>query len=144
ELLNGKWAVCGIDPRGIGELSTTKMGWVSAVSLLLNENFVGRQAFDLGRAIEYLAAAPAFEGKPFALYARGDNAALAATYVIGLRSDLKRFLLQDGFLSFRQFFERPHSLDLSFKLQAADQYGAAPFDREIPFQFFPFCALRHF
>src|SRR5262249_53470758 len=35
------WAVCGLDPRGIGESATTKTGWVFAVSLLLGENFVG-------------------------------------------------------------------------------------------------------
>src|SRR5262249_26790099 len=29
------WAVCGVDPRGIGESATDKMGWVFAVSLLL-------------------------------------------------------------------------------------------------------------
>src|SRR5438094_2807878 len=85
-LLNEQWAVCGMDPRGIGELSTTKMAWVAAVSLLLNENFVGRQAFDIGRVVKYLGSDAAFAGKPFTLYARGHNAALAAAYVIGLSS----------------------------------------------------------
>ena len=41
EAFERNWAVCGIDPRGIGELATTKPGWVFAVSLLLGENFVG-------------------------------------------------------------------------------------------------------
>ena len=48
------WAVCGVDPRGIGESATDKTGWVFAVSLLLGENFVGRQAWDLGRVLEAL------------------------------------------------------------------------------------------
>ena len=51
------WAVCGVDPRGIGESATDKTGWVFAVSLLLGENFVGRQAWDLGRVLEALGAA---------------------------------------------------------------------------------------
>ncbi len=143
-LLNEQWAVCGMDPRGIGELSTTKMAWVAAVSLLLNENFVGRQAFDIGRVVKYLGSDAAFAGKPFTLYARGHTAALAAAYVIGLSSDLKYFLLRDGFISLCQFLERPHSLKLSFKLQTTDQYTAVPLEREIPFQYFPFCGLRYF
>ena len=51
------WAVCGVDPRGIGESATDKTGWVFAVSLLLGENFVGRQAWDLGRVLEVLRSA---------------------------------------------------------------------------------------
>ena len=50
------WAVCGVDPRGIGESATDKTGWVFAVSLLLGENFVGRQAWDIGRVFEALGA----------------------------------------------------------------------------------------
>src|SRR5438034_5061099 len=56
----------------------------------------------------------------------------------------KYFLLRDGFISLRQFLERPHSLKLSFKLQTTDQYTAVPLEREIPFQYFPFCGLRYF
>lgn len=48
------WAVCGIDPRGIGESAVDKTGWAFAVSLLLGENFVGRQAWDIGRVTEAL------------------------------------------------------------------------------------------
>ncbi len=142
EMLERNWAVCGVDPRGIGELATTSMAWISAVSLLLNENFVGRQALDLGRAMDYLKGAAPFQGKAFALYARGDNAALAAAYAIGSRRDLKGFLLQDGFLSFRQFLDRPRSMPLSFKLYGAEEYRSGRFDREIPFQYFVFNALR--
>ena len=76
------WAVCGVDPRGIGESATDKTGWVFAVSLLLGENFVGRQAWDLGRVLEALGRPGAFPGKPIGLYARGPNACLAATYAI--------------------------------------------------------------
>ena len=61
------WAVCGVDPRGIGESATDKTGWVFAVSLLLGENFVGRQAWDLRRVLEALGAAgglPRQAGRP--------------------------------------------------------------------------------
>ncbi len=69
--LEQNWAVCGIDPRGIGELATTKPGWVFAVSLLLGENFVGRQAADVSRVMEVLGATGAFPARPVGLYARG-------------------------------------------------------------------------
>src|SRR4029453_14978752 len=68
------WAVCGRDPRGIGESAPDKTGWVFAVSLLLGENFVGRQAWDLGRVLEALRSPGAFPGTPVGLYARGENA----------------------------------------------------------------------
>ena len=60
------WAVCGVDPRGIGESATDKTGWVFAVSLLLGENFVGRQAWDLGRVFEALGAPGDFPARPSA------------------------------------------------------------------------------
>ena len=58
-----------------------------AVSLLLGENFVGRQAWDLGRVLEALGSPGAFPGKPVGLYARGQDACLAATYAIARASD---------------------------------------------------------
>src|SRR5262249_39617333 len=72
------WAVCGVDPRGIGESAIDKPGWVIAVSLLLNENFIGRQAWDLGRVLESLGAPGGFPGTPVGLYARGPGSCLAA------------------------------------------------------------------
>jgi dienelactone hydrolase len=51
-----RWAICGVDPRGVGESATDKMGWVFAVSLMLGENFVGRQAWDLSRVMDDLSA----------------------------------------------------------------------------------------
>ena len=91
-------------PRGIGELATTKPGWTASVSLLLGENFVGRQAFDLANVIEYLAASPDYARKPIGLYARGHNASLATAYEAGKRSSrLRWFILRDGFVSFWHF-----------------------------------------
>ena len=143
------WAVCGVDPRGIGESATDKTGWVFAVSLLLGENFVGRQAWDLGRVLEALGPPGRFPGKPVGLYARGENACLAATYAIARASDaggspLRWYLLRDGFLSFRAFLDRPKSLPASYRLLPEDRDRTTAFDREIPASFFAFDALRSF
>jgi hypothetical protein len=135
-LLKRGWAVCGADPRGIGELATTKPGWVFAVSLLLGENFVQRQGGDLARSIEQAGAT--------AHYARGDDASLAATYALAGRSKLRWFILREGFVSFRQFFERPESLKASFALQTEERFRTATYDREIPYHYFVFDALRSF
>ena len=135
-ILKRGWAVCGMDPRGIGELATTKAGWVFAVSLLLGENFVQRQGGDLARAIDRAGAT--------ALYARGDNAALAATYALAQRPKLRWFILRDGFLSFRQFFERPESLKASYALETEERFRTATYDREIPYHYLVFEGLRSF
>jgi hypothetical protein len=115
------WVVCGVDPRGIGESATDKTGWVFAVSRLLGENFVGRQAWDRGRVLGALGSPGAIPGKPVGLYARCENACLAATYAIARapdagRSPLRWYLLRDGFLSFRAFLDRPKSLPASYRL----------------------------
>jgi dienelactone hydrolase len=136
EALASGWTVCGVDPRGIGELATAKTGWVAAVSLLLGENFVLRQAFDLSRVLE------AFSG-PVALYARGPAAALAATHAAARHGRLQWLVVREGFLSYRQFLERPASLPLSFRLQTDDRKRLEGYDREIPFLFLPFDGLRY-
>jgi dienelactone hydrolase len=143
------WVVCGIDPRGIGESASSKKGWIFAVSLLLGENFVGRQAWDLHRALEFLGTPGACPNKPAGLYARGQAASLMATYAIALerppaasRSRLHWYLLRDGFVSFRAWFERPRSLAESYRLLAADRDRLAAYDREVPAEFFVFDGLR--
>jgi dienelactone hydrolase len=148
-LLEEGWAVCGIDPRGIGELASGKMGWVSAVSLLLGENFVARQGCDLRRAATALATSEAFSGKPIGIYARGQNSSLAATYLLAQEAQgkwlpVRWFVLREGFLSYRQFLDRPRSVEQSFRLQPDSKERFSPYDREIPFHFFPFRALAHF
>jgi dienelactone hydrolase len=143
------WAVCGADPRGIGESATDKAGWVFAVSLLLGENFVGRQAWDLGRVFEAIGATGVYPGKPAGLYARGQVSCLAATYAIARASHagnapLRWYLLRDGFLSYRSWIDRPHSLPASYRLLPEDRDRTTGFDREIPATFFAFSALRSF
>jgi len=135
-MLKKGWAICGVDPRGIGELATTKPGWVFAVSLLLGENFVQRQGNDLASAIDRAGAT--------ALYARGDNASLAAAYALAERPKLRWFILRDGFLSFRHFFERPESLKASYALQTEERFRTATYDHEIPYHYFVFDGLRSF
>jgi pimeloyl-ACP methyl ester carboxylesterase len=126
------WSICGIDPRGIGESATSQKGWLAAVSLLLNENFVVKQAADIARVIR------AFQKKPVALYARGDNAALAAAYAIAQAPDLSWYILRDGFVSFHQFLDRPKSLQESYQLKSDDKERNSPYDHEIPFFYVPF------
>ena len=142
EILRKNWAILGIDPRGIGEMKTSQMGWAAAVSLLLNENFAGRQAFDIAQALS--AARHWFRGKPLAVYARGDNASLAATYAVGRDRGLKFYVLQNGFVSYRQFYSRPESNAASFELKSDDRDRTTAFDHEIPFAYVPFAALRRF
>src|SRR4029077_15102279 len=105
------WSICGVDPRGIGESATTQKSWLAATSLLLNEDFALQQGEDIARVIR------GFPGKRVALYARGDNAALAAAYAIAIAPDLSWYALRDSFLSFRQFLDRPQSLHASFQLK---------------------------
>jgi hypothetical protein len=142
-------AVCGVDPRGIGESAVGKTGWAFAVSLLLGENFVGRQAWDVGRVLEALGGSGAFPGKPIGLYARGENACLAATYTIARTAEpgqtpLRWYILHEGFVSYRAFIDRPRSLSASYRLLPEDRDRTTAFDHEIPAAFFPFDALRWF
>jgi len=140
------WAVCGVDVRGIGELATDTRGWIFATSLLAGENHVWRQATDLLAMVKAIRSAPAFAGKPVALYARGENVAMAATYAIGQERTFAWYVLRHGFLSFRQFLHRPASLAASYRLldqdRREDRFTA--FDREIPSSYFPFDVLRSF
>jgi hypothetical protein len=149
EAFEDHWAVCGIDPRGVGELSTTKPGWIFAVSLLLGENFVGRQADDLAGVMDALGAAGAFRGKPVGLYARGPNASLMVTYAVAREARtephparLHWYILRDGFISYRAFVDRPKAMRASYRLMPADGHRTTSFDREIPASFFTFDVLR--
>jgi dienelactone hydrolase len=141
------WAVCGVDPRGVGESATDKAGWAFAVSLLLGENFVGRQAWDLGRVLEALGARGGYPGKPVGLYARGQVSCLAATYAIARAAEpgnvpLRWYLLRDGFLSYPSWIDRPRSLAASYRLMPEDRNRTTAFDREIPAAFLAFKAQR--
>ena len=120
-----------------------------AVSLLLGENFVGRQAWDLGRVFEALGAAGGFPGKPSASTpAARTPASRPRTRSPGRptpdRPALRWYLLRDGFLSYRAWIDRPRSLPESYRLMPEDRDRTTAFDREIPASFFAFDALRSF
>jgi dienelactone hydrolase len=146
EALRHGWAVCGVDVRGIGELATAQHGWLFSVGLLVNDNFIWRQAGDLLAVAKAMHQSTSFAGKPVALYARGDNAALAATYAIGEAGFFDWYALRNGFLSYRQFLDRPASLQASFRLFDQDRRDErrSGYDREIPFSYLPFGVLDSF
>ena len=57
---------------------------------------------------------------------------------------LRWYALRDGFIGFRQFIERPESLRASYDLRGEDNFRNYVYDREIPFHYFLFDALRQF
>ena len=134
------WDIWAIDPRGIGESAVEKSGWVFAVSLLLGENFVWRQGWDIHRVMAHVP------GNRAGLYARGHNAALAAAYALLMsKSNPPAWtVLRGGFLGWKQFVDRPASEEASFRLlddDIRDQRKTA-FDREIPHEYFVFDGLQ--
>lgn len=145
-LLEDGWGVVGVDVRGVGELEPPGMGWILGVTLLLGENYVWRQGWDLRVAVESVASA--FPGKPVGLYAAGHNMSLAGMFAFAQLREAGRLpawiALRGGFLSFRSFLNRPLNRPLSHRLLPADPHGPGGFDREIPMTYFPFDALRHF
>ncbi len=149
QFLGRNWALCGIDPRGFGELKTEKEGWVFAVSLLLGENFVWRQAWDIHRTVDVLVDLEIFRRLPVVLYGSGHGASLSVTFLLAQYSQaervpLKAFVLREPFVSFRHFIDRPVSLERSFLLTTDGQDVAAVRDRQIPIWYFAFDALHHF
>lgn len=129
------WSIAGIDPRGFGERAIAQRNWVAAASLLLGDWYVRRQAADI------LSALRSFGNEPVALYARGDNAGLAAAAALN-EAPVAWFVLRDSFLTFRAFLDRPKSLQASYELRDTDAGRRTPYDREIPFHYVPFRALE--
>jgi hypothetical protein len=122
---------------------------VFAVSLLLGENLVSQQTWDVGRVFEAFASPGGLPDRPFGLYARGPGACLAATYAVARYSEPGRtapawYLLRDGFLSYRAFIDRPRSWPATFRLLPEDRDRTTAFDREIPATDLAFDALRSF
>ena len=148
-LADAGWAVLALDPRGIGEMASSKNNWLFAVSLLEGQNLVWRQAWDIHRAIEVVNAAPELRVNRIGLYARGQNAGLAATYFLahtGETQDAKLswFILRDAFLTYHDFLDRPKSIPLSFQLLASNEDKSKQLDREIPGSYIPFDVLDYF
>jgi hypothetical protein len=141
--------VLGVDPRGLGELASTHKTWVFAISLMMGENLVWRQSWDVLSAAMQVNASPTMHAPRIALYARGHNASLAASYLIGHTSQaqslkLSWFVLRDGFVTWRDFLERPKSMPLSFQLITSDQGRTQVLDREIPYNYMAYDIAGHF
>jgi hypothetical protein len=75
---------------------------------------------------------------------------MAGTYFVAESAvsgpSLQAWALRDGFVSLRHFALRPQSLEASFRLMDADDRAVrfTAYDREIPFWYVPFDALRYF
>jgi acetyl esterase/lipase len=123
------WAVVLADLRGVGELQVTKPGWVYAMSLMLGENFVVRQSYDLIAGIRALRSEPWLRGKPVGLLAVGQGVSLAALYAGVLEPDIAWLAAERGFPSFRAFVDRPAE---SFALAESGKERDVVLDREIP------------
>ena len=137
-------AVLLADPRGLGELAITRQGWAFAVSLLLGENLVGRQALDLVTGWRGLLALPELEGKPIGLLGSGPFASLAALYAAVLEPRAAWLIAEKGFVTYRSFVDREASLRRSYRLAAPGEERTVKIDREIPHSLVVFDVLRRF
>ncbi len=149
DLADAGWAILALDPRGIGEMASSKNNWLFAVSLLEGQNLVWRQAWDIYRAIDLVNAAPELRATRIGLYARGQNAGLAAAYLLAHAGETKGsklswFILRDAFLTYHDFLDRPKSMPLSFQLLVSDEDRMKQLDREIPGSYIPFDVLDYF
>jgi dienelactone hydrolase len=132
------------DVRGTGELATLKPGWTFAVSLLLGENFVGRQAMDLVAGWRALRALPELAGKPIRLFGSGPFMAQAALYAAVLEPRVSELRTEGGFRSYKDFVDRPSSESISFTLARPGEEKTVPIDAELPAALIPFDVLRRF
>lgn len=131
------WKAQAARVRGLNGDVVPQAGWQAATGLLLGENPVGRQTEDLERALRDV-------GRCAAVYAQGHNAALVATYAAARDPQRAAWILRDGFITYHHFIQRPAEAARSFELKAEDRDRTTAFDREIPFAYVPFGALRHF
>jgi hypothetical protein len=142
EAYDAGWAVVLADLRGMGELAITKPGWVYAISLLLGENFAGRQAMDLIAGVRGLRAEPSLRGKPVGILAHGAFAAFAGLYASHLEPSISWLAAERGYSSVRVFLDRPRSELRSYALAAVDREREVLLDREMPHALIPFGVLR--
>jgi hypothetical protein len=137
-------AVLLADVRGTGELSTTKPGWTFAVSLLLGENVVGRQAMDLVGGWRALRALPELAGKPVSIFGSGPFLSQAALYAAVLEPRVSELRTAGGFRSYRDFVDRPATESASYALARPGEEKTVRIDAELPSALIPFDALRRF
>jgi hypothetical protein len=132
------------DVRGTGELATGKPGWTFAVSLLLGENFVGRQAMDLVGGWRALRALPELAGKPIGLFGSGPFLAQAALYAAVLEPRVSELRTAGGFASYQDFVDRSATESISYTLARPGEEKTVRIDQEIPAALIPFDVLRRF
>jgi dienelactone hydrolase len=149
EALEDGWAVLGVDPRAIGESKTSKNTWLFAGSVMEGQNLIWMQTWDILRSLDGVSQTPEFRNVPIALSARGQDSSLALTYLLAYWAEAKRpklnwFVMRDGFLTYRDFLDRPKSLQQSYQLIQSDQDKLKPLDREIPWNLIPFDVLDYF
>jgi hypothetical protein len=130
EALRRDYFVIEMDPRGFGELALQKPGWVFAASVLLGENFVWRQGWDVRFMLDRFR--DTLHHGTLALYARGPNASLAAAYAIrlGRGPELEWAVLRGGYTSISQF------------LASSPVLKPSGGDGSIGYEYFAFNALR--
>jgi hypothetical protein len=121
EALRRDHMVWEIDPRGFGELPVRQPAWAFATSLLLGENFVWRQAWDLRILTDALCNINPH--RLIAVYARGPNSSLAAAYLVKMLEttcpeNLDRVVLRGGYSSLRQFLNYPAVMKDSIPAQS--------------------------
>jgi dienelactone hydrolase len=132
------------DIRGTGELATGKPGWTFAVSLLLGENFVGRQAMDLVAGWRALRALPELAGKPVRVFGSGPFMAQAALYAAVLEPRVSEFRSVGGFRSYADFVDRSATESASYTLARPGEEKTVRIDTELPAALIPFDVLRRF
>jgi hypothetical protein len=95
-----------LDPRGFGELPTELPSWQFATGLLLGDNLVWRQAWDIHTVVESFCGS---SGRSVGIYARGANSSLATAYAIKLLSSscLDWAVLKGGYVSLLQLLDVP-------------------------------------
>ena len=131
EAMRRDYLVFEMDPRGFGEIAVQRPAWEFATSLLVGDNFVWRQAWDI-RALADELCDTLGSKHSVALYARGPNSSLAATYAIKLLSSscLDWAVLRGGYTSIQQFLDYPAAMK------------SATAGQTIPYDYFAFDALR--
>jgi dienelactone hydrolase len=137
-------AVLLADVRGTGELATGKPGWTFAVSLLLGENFVGRQAMDLVAGWRALRALPELAGKPVRIFGSGPFLAQAALYAAVLEPRVSELRSVGGFRSYGDFVDRSATEAVSYTLARPGEEKTVRIDAEIPAALIPFDVLQSF
>ena len=133
------WGVWAIDPRGIGEMQSPKPDWFYRTSLLLGEDYLWRQAFDIAF---FLKRADRFPPHIVGLYARGPNASLAAAYALATaRPQPEIAVFRDGFLGFQEVWQRQRSTESSSD-GANSEPNSSPWGDETPAHWFALNVLE--